>query len=74
MASLNVAGSSLRYKNLLVVIKQTAFEEYSQVSFIEHCIGLKSIVPIFEAINTIFITMSLECSILISFPLSAFKS
>ena len=31
MASLNVAGSSLRYKNLLVVIKQTAFEEYSQV-------------------------------------------
>jgi hypothetical protein len=32
MASLNVAGSSLRYKNLLVVIKQTAFEEYSQVS------------------------------------------
>lgn len=32
MASLNVAGSSLRYKNLLVVIKQTPFEEYSQVS------------------------------------------
>lgn len=31
MASLNVAGSSLRYKNLLVVIKQTAFEEYSQL-------------------------------------------
>lgn len=31
MASLNVAGSSLKYRNLLVVIKQTAFEEYSQV-------------------------------------------
>ena len=35
MASLNVAGSSIRYKNLLVVIKQTAFEEYSQVSATE---------------------------------------
>jgi hypothetical protein len=31
MASLNALGSSLKYKNLLVVIKQTAFEEYSQV-------------------------------------------
>jgi hypothetical protein len=31
MASLNVAGASLRFRNLLVVIKQTAFEEYSQV-------------------------------------------
>jgi NAD kinase len=31
MSGLNVAGSSLRYKNLLVVIKQTAFEEYSQL-------------------------------------------
>lgn len=29
MSGLNVAGSSLRYKNILVVIKQTAFEEYS---------------------------------------------
>lgn len=29
-AALNVVGSSLRFKNLLVVIKQTAFEEYSQ--------------------------------------------
>lgn len=28
---MNVAGTSLQYKNLLVVIKQTAFEEYSQV-------------------------------------------
>ena len=26
-----VSGHSLRFKNLLVVIKQTAFEEYSQV-------------------------------------------
>lgn len=31
MASLNVGGPSIRFKNLLVVIKQTAFEEYSQV-------------------------------------------
>jgi len=32
MASLNVVGSALKYRNILVVIKQTAFEEYSQVS------------------------------------------
>lgn len=32
MSSVNVLGSTLKYKNLLVVIKQTAFEEYSQVS------------------------------------------
>lgn len=31
MATLNAVGSSLRYRNILVVIKQTAFEEYSQV-------------------------------------------
>eukprot|EP00934_Nitzschia_sp_Nitz4_P003825 Nitzschia sp. Nitz4//scaffold397_size11424//5985//7224//NITZ4_009041-RA/size11424-processed-gene-0.2-mRNA-1//1//CDS//3329550284//3815//frame0 len=31
MASFNVAGASLKYKNILVVIKQTAFEEYSQL-------------------------------------------
>lgn len=31
MSGLKVAGSSLKYKNLLVVIKQTAFEEYSQL-------------------------------------------
>ena len=31
MASLNVKGGALRFNNLLVVIKQTAFEEYSQV-------------------------------------------
>ena len=31
MSGLNVLGSSLKYKNILVVIKQTAFEEYSQV-------------------------------------------
>lgn len=31
MSGLNVVGSSLKYKNILVVIKQTAFEEYSQV-------------------------------------------
>jgi NAD+ kinase len=31
MSGINVVGSSLRYKNLLVVIKQTAFEEYSQL-------------------------------------------
>lgn len=31
MSGLHVSGSSLRYKNLLVVIKQTAFEEYSQL-------------------------------------------
>jgi hypothetical protein len=30
-ASLHVKGASLRFKNLLIVIKQTAFEEYSQV-------------------------------------------
>jgi hypothetical protein len=30
-ASLHVRGGSLRFKNLLIVIKQTAFEEYSQV-------------------------------------------
>ncbi|KAL7579905.1 hypothetical protein ACA910_004911 [Epithemia clementina (nom. ined.)] len=31
MASLHVGGPTLRFKNLLVVIKQTAFEEYSQL-------------------------------------------
>lgn len=31
MATLNAVGSSLRYRNILVVIKQTAFEEYSQL-------------------------------------------
>mmetsp|Transcript_9082 Transcript_9082/g.12072 ORF Transcript_9082/g.12072 Transcript_9082/m.12072 type:complete len:361 (-) Transcript_9082:54-1136(-) len=31
MASLNVGGPSVRFKNLLVVIKQTAYEEYSQL-------------------------------------------
>ena len=31
MSHLHVAGASLRFKNLLVVIKQTAFEEYTQV-------------------------------------------
>jgi hypothetical protein len=31
MTSLNLGSASLRYKNLLVVIKQTAFEEYSQL-------------------------------------------
>ena len=31
MSGLNVVGNSLKYKNILVVIKQTAFEEYSQV-------------------------------------------
>ncbi|CAJ1966796.1 unnamed protein product [Cylindrotheca closterium] len=31
MSGVNVAGSSLKYRNLLVVIKQTAFEEYSQL-------------------------------------------
>jgi hypothetical protein len=31
MASLSVGGARLRFNNLLVVIKQTAFEEYSQV-------------------------------------------
>jgi hypothetical protein len=30
-ASLHLRGGSLRFKNLLIVIKQTAFEEYSQV-------------------------------------------
>jgi hypothetical protein len=30
-ASLHVRGGTLRFKNLLIVIKQTAFEEYSQV-------------------------------------------
>jgi hypothetical protein len=29
----NNSSSRLRFKNLLVVIKQTAYEEYSQVSF-----------------------------------------
>lgn len=33
MASLNPGLSLKRYQNLLVVIKQTAFEEYSQVSY-----------------------------------------
>jgi len=32
MASLAVSGARLRFSNILVVIKQTAFEEYSQVS------------------------------------------
>lgn len=32
MASLNPGIGLKRYTNLLVVIKQTAFEEYSQVS------------------------------------------
>jgi hypothetical protein len=27
-----VSGASLKFQNVLVVIKQTAFEEYSQVS------------------------------------------
>lgn len=31
MNGLNLGSASLRYKNLLVVIKQTAFEEYSQL-------------------------------------------
>lgn len=31
MSGVNVVGSSLKYRNLLVVIKQTAFEEYSQL-------------------------------------------
>mmetsp|Transcript_25674 Transcript_25674/g.70802 ORF Transcript_25674/g.70802 Transcript_25674/m.70802 type:complete len:365 (+) Transcript_25674:1201-2295(+) len=31
MASLNVGGPSIKFKNLLVVIKQTAYEEYSQL-------------------------------------------
>ena len=30
-AALNVGGRALKHKNLLLVIKQTAFEEYSQV-------------------------------------------
>jgi hypothetical protein len=30
-AGIHLKGTSLQYKNLLVVIKQTAFEEYSQV-------------------------------------------
>lgn len=33
MASVNTGLGLNRYKNLLVVIKQTAYEEYSQVSF-----------------------------------------
>ena len=31
MSHLHATGASLRFKNLLVVIKQTAFEEYTQV-------------------------------------------
>ena len=31
MRGINLGSNSLRYKNLLVVIKQTAFEEYSQL-------------------------------------------
>jgi hypothetical protein len=31
MSGLHLSSQSLRFKNLLVVIKQTAFEEYSQV-------------------------------------------
>jgi ATP-NAD kinase N-terminal domain len=31
MSGLHLGSSSLRYRNLLVVIKQTAFEEYSQL-------------------------------------------
>ena len=31
-AALNVGGRALKHHNLLLVIKQTAFEEYSQVS------------------------------------------
>lgn len=31
MSGVNVLGNRLRYKNLLLVIKQTAFEEYSQL-------------------------------------------
>lgn len=31
MSGINVGSASLRYKNILVVIKQTAFEEYSQL-------------------------------------------
>ena len=31
MSAYNLGSASLRYKNLLVVIKQTAFEEYSQL-------------------------------------------
>ena len=30
-AALNVGGRVLKHQNLLLVIKQTAFEEYSQV-------------------------------------------
>jgi hypothetical protein len=36
-ASLHVRGASLRFKNLLIVIKQTAFEEYSQVKKKHFC-------------------------------------
>jgi hypothetical protein len=40
MSHLHVTGASLRFKNLLVVIKQTAYEEYSQVRyyFIDCCV------------------------------------
>ena len=31
MSGINLGSSTLRYKNILVVIKQTAFEEYSQL-------------------------------------------
>ena len=31
MSGVNLGSSALRYKNILVVIKQTAFEEYSQL-------------------------------------------
>ena len=37
-AGIHAKGSSLRFHNLLVVIKQTAFEEYSQVNHFYTCI------------------------------------
>ena len=48
MSFKHVTGSALKYKNLLVVIKQTAFEEYSQVRIIALRLEDRKIEFVFE--------------------------
>lgn len=42
-AALNVGGRTLKHHNLLLVIKQTAFEEYSQVGIVYTQFALLSV-------------------------------
>jgi hypothetical protein len=59
-----VRGASLRFENLLVVIKQTAFEEYSQVR--EYSIDYANAVHSYMAHNRfdvvfVFLTFGYAC-------------